>query len=86
MLHVLHNFGQETQCPLCKIGDDNQKHLLECMILKMMCPEILNNKTIIYSDLFGENIKKTKCNKSIIRNCYKKTHRNFEHLNINKNF
>ena len=58
MLNVSYNFGQKIPCPFCKIAEDNQKHLIECMILKITCPEILNNKDIQYSDIFSESIDK----------------------------
>ena len=58
MLNVFHNFGQKIKCPLCKIGEDDQKHLLECIILKFTCPQILNNTDIKFTDIFSDNLDK----------------------------
>ena len=58
MLNVNYNFGQKIKCPLCKIGEDDQKHLLEFLVIKITCPEILNNTKCNYTDLFSDNIEK----------------------------
>ena len=58
MLKVFHNFGQKIKCPLCKTEEDDQKHFIECLILKISCPEILNNTEIKYTDLYSNDIEK----------------------------
>ena len=58
MLDVSRNYGQHSKCPLCKIGDDDQKHLLECLIIKLQCPDILNNIDCKYEDIYSDNIEK----------------------------
>ena len=40
------------------MGEDDQKHLLECIILKLTCPHILNNTDIKYTDIFIDNLEK----------------------------
>ena len=57
MLNVNYNFGQKIKCPLCKIGEDAQKHLLECLVIKITCPEILNNTKCNYTDLISDNLE-----------------------------
>ena len=52
MLNVNYNFGQKIKCPLCNI------HLLECLVIKITSPEILNNTKCKYTDLFSDNIEK----------------------------
>ena len=61
MLNVAYNFGNKTKCPLCKIGEDNQKHLIECIVIKLNCHEISYNTDSQSEDIFTENI--TKLNK-----------------------
>ena len=58
MLNVLNNFGQHAKCPLCKIKEDDQTHLLDCLIIKINCPEILNNMNSKYEDIFSDNVDK----------------------------
>ena len=58
MLNVSHNYGQKIQCPLCKIEEDDQEHLLNCIIIKLASPEILNNIDIKYTDVFSDNLDK----------------------------
>ena len=58
MLNVTDNYGQKIHCPLCKIGQDDQKHLIECIVLKIACPEILNNIDTKYEDLYSNNLEK----------------------------
>ena len=58
MLNVWYNFGQKIKYPLCKIGEDNQEHLLECFIIKLTCPEILRNIESKVTDISRDNIDK----------------------------
>ena len=58
MLSVAKNHGQTNQCPLCKMKDDDQKHLLECPLIKVDSPDILNNTESEYKDIFSTDIHK----------------------------
>ena len=58
MIRVGRNYGQQGPCPLCRIDEDDQKHLLECIVLKIMCPAIMANMTTEYKDLFHEDVQK----------------------------
>ena len=58
MLNVQNNFGQHTKCPLCKIEEDSQKHLLECVLIKLNSPDILHNTDSKYEDIFSNDIEK----------------------------
>ena len=60
MLNVANNYGRKDQCPLCKINQDSQQHLIECLIIKITCPEIYNNVNIRYEDLYSDNTTKQK--------------------------
>ena len=55
MLNVASNYGSKTECPLCKLNKDDQQHLMECLIIKLTCPVILNNNKIKYEDLYSED-------------------------------
>ena len=45
--------GKNFNCEMCKINRDDQKHLLQCPILKNLVPE-LKNTTVTYEDIFGD--------------------------------
>ena len=60
MLKVASNYGSKTNCPLCKISEDSQKHLLECVIIKITCQDILNNDNKKYEDIYSDNVTKQK--------------------------
>ena len=54
MIQVGDNFGKKEPCPICKIGNNDQQHLLECNVLKSSDPVVVNN-IVDYDDLYGEN-------------------------------
>jgi hypothetical protein len=59
MLNVKNNFGDKGLCPLCKLNEDDQSHLLDCIIIKMKCSDILENKEkCSYKDIYSNNIEK----------------------------
>ena len=58
MLLVAANYGQETKCFACMLDLDTNQHLLECVMLKLKSPELIENTKIIYDDIFSTNIKK----------------------------
>ena len=59
MLNVKWNFGEKILCPLCKIGDDKQEHLLNCILIKLRSPSLFENKNRCeYSDIFSSNLTK----------------------------
>ena len=58
MLKVSNNYGIDGRCPLCKIAEDSQQHLIECLVIKASCPDILYNTNCKYEDLFNDNITK----------------------------
>ena len=60
MVKVGYNFGRKILCPLCGLHSDDQKGLLECMILKINCKELYMKKNEKYEDIFSENIKDLK--------------------------
>ena len=60
MLDVMNNFNNSMNDdiylgPLCESDEDTQEHLLKCEIIK-------NEENLSYSDIYGQNIKKTKEN------------------------
>ena len=56
MVNVGHNFGQKNNCKLCSIGKDDQENLLQCLILKLRNPALLQD--LNYDDLFNNNLQK----------------------------
>ena len=43
MLKVNYNYGHKIPCPLCKIKEDTQQHLLICSKLKESLPTLKSN-------------------------------------------
>ena len=58
MLNVAFNYGNKSKCPLCKIGDDDQQHLIDCIVIKLNSNEICNNMDIKYEDIYTGNVEK----------------------------
>ena len=60
-INVKWNYGDKTLCPVCKVegSGDNQEHLLVCLIIKLKCQKIFEEKNNCkYSDIFCSDIEK----------------------------
>ena len=69
MLNLGFNYGKKILCKICKHGNDDQQHLLECIKLKMKHPFITEN--IKYNDIFESNRKKQDNAGKIIEKLYR---------------
>ena len=58
MLPVSFNYGGKKSCIFCELSDDTDRHLIECVVLKMSCPIIMENTDAIYDDIFSSNMAK----------------------------
>ena len=58
MLPVGFNFGQTIPCWLCEVSDDTDRHLLECVVIKMSSPTIIENRTTVFDDIYSTDISK----------------------------
>ena len=59
MLHVAKNFGKKKSCPVClSTSPDNQEHLLNCDIIKILRPEMNNDRQNSYEYIFSDDIAK----------------------------
>ena len=56
MVNLPHNFGKKIKCKICLIGDADQVHLIKCLRIKIVYPELL--KDLNYYDIFDTDIKK----------------------------
>ena len=64
MLPVGFNYGQKIPCFACEVSDDTDRHLLKCVVLKMSCPDLMENTEYLYEDIFGmDMIKVSKVSK-----------------------
>ena len=51
-------------CPLCKDDEvngqisDSQEHLMECLKIKELVPEIRQNVSVNHDDIYGDNVVK----------------------------
>ena len=65
MINVKGNFShiyQDISCDLC--GEDEpqtQEHLFECSEIINNCPQLFNNRNILYGDLFEGKRKQLRC-------------------------
>ena len=58
MLRVESNYGKKQSCPVCLSSSlDNQEHLINCSVLKISCPELINIKSS-YDDIYSKDIEK----------------------------
>ena len=55
MVKVGHNYGKETKCPLCKLDNDTQEHIFDCIIMKIQCSDLFNSQGEKYEDIFSLN-------------------------------
>ena len=53
MLPVGFNFGKKVNCPLCRISEDTDKHLLNCPITKLSCPILIENTQYVFEDIYS---------------------------------
>ena len=60
MLPVEFIFGNQVVYFACRISNDTDRHLLECIILKMTCPDIMENSESVYNDVFSSDMTKVK--------------------------
>ena len=58
MLPVEFNFGKKVPCFGCGQSDDTDRHLLECAVLKMACPDLMENTESVYNDVFSSDMTK----------------------------
>ena len=58
MLPVGFNFGGKNLCSLCELSDDTEKHLLDCVVIKMNCPDLMENIDTVYNDVYSSSIDK----------------------------
>ena len=70
MTKVGYNFGQKTLCPLCKLHEDSQERILECIILKIKCKELYQQKDEKYEDIFSPNTNKISSITNILHRCF----------------
>ena len=69
MVNVPHNFGKKKRCKICFTGDDDQCHLLKCLRIKLVYPELLQN--LNYNDIFDTDINKQAEIAKIIERAYR---------------
>ena len=58
MLDVGFNMGKKISCVLCGLGNDDERHLFDCLIIKLSCPEIMENSTASFDDIYSLDMKK----------------------------
>ena len=58
MTNVGHNYGRKSLCPLCKLGDDTQQHMFNCIIMKLSSRELFTNMETKYEDIYSLNLSK----------------------------
>ena len=68
MVKVGHNFGQKIVCPLCKLHEDSQERIIDCVVLKLNCKELYQQKDEQYDHIFSSDmIRVCKISKLLIK-------------------
>ena len=57
MLPVGFNFGC-VNCWLCELSGDKDRYFLECVVIKMCCPNIIENSSTVFDDIYSTDILK----------------------------
>ena len=70
MSKVGHNYGQKILCRLCKLHNDNQEEMLNCVILKIKCKELYHVKDEKYDDVFSRDINKLSKIAKLFQKCF----------------
>ena len=61
MVPTADNYGQTKPCPIGCLEKDEIRHVLNCLFLKIECPDILKNTDVKIDDAFsGDDIKMAK--------------------------
>ena len=50
--------AKKVPCFGCGQSDDTDRHLLECAVLKMACPDLMENTVSVYNDVFSSDMTK----------------------------
>ena len=58
MIPTADNFGQTMPCKICHLQEDSIPHVMDCILLKLEVPEILNYRNINLSDIFSADMEK----------------------------
>ena len=59
MITVGYNYGRKMTCPLCHTNqEDTQKHLFNCVIIKITNYDLFHSSSTKYEDIFSLNLQK----------------------------
>ena len=72
MFPVINNFrdnntGENLDCRLCRNALEDQKHLMQCQVLKSAIPELNSNSIIKYEHIFGTQDEKVNAAKLLLK-------------------
>ena len=72
MFPVINNFrnnnaGENLDCRLCRNALEDQKHLMQCQVLKSAIPELNSNSKIKYEHIFGKLNEKVNAAKLLLK-------------------
>ena len=61
MIETPDNYGRDVPCRLCYLARDEMSHVLDCIVLKLACPELYRNSDVSINDAYeGNNMEKLK--------------------------
>ena len=58
MVQTSNNFGTKALCPLCLTEEDVQDHVIDCIIVKIRCPEVVTTESMCINDALQNDVKK----------------------------
>ena len=54
-------YGQNTLCSLCNLARDEMSHVIQCVVIKLACPEVYLNGSVKVEDAYeGSDMEKIK--------------------------
>ena len=76
----------DMKCPMCKVHEDDQKHILECTHIRnnITSKEILDTN-VVYEDIYSDNNHKRKAVTVVFENCIKVREKLIENLPAEQN-
>ena len=56
-------------CPLCHLHEDDQRGLLDCIIIKLNCKELYGKRDEKYESIFSSNIEEITNISKLMQQC-----------------
>ena len=65
------NYGDKKACFACEMSDDTDRHLLECVVLKMASSDLMENTESEFNDVFSTDMIKVAKVSKLLRSAFR---------------